>query len=259
MSNSNHDIEFGKRLFSIAKEGIPNAPAIFKETLVLVLDQNENDPAFIKSNFSSLVADCQSKAYEIYLSHESKACGAALKKVAVENLPENPTANDVLDFYETAFGGIDKFCLSLTQSRRPRAGKTFEMTVTSLFEQLGYPYTEQPDLGDSKPDYILPSVDWYDKYAGDCIIFTCKRTLRERWRQIVTEGGSGQSFFLATIDEKLSRAELQRMQDRRVIVVVPELLKVHKYNDVLNVISFEIFFEHHLDPALIRWQSQDAI
>ena len=123
---------------------------------------------------------------------------------------------------------------------------------------MGYPYTHQPELIDSRPDYVLPSIAHYNTYAADCIVFTCKRTLRERWRQVVTEGTTS-LFFLATIDDKLSAPELARMQQSRVIVVVPADLKQHKYGDNHNVISFEDFFEHRLDPAVKRWRASGAV
>jgi len=49
------------------------------------------------------------------------------------------------------------------------------------------------------------------------------------------------------------------MKDRRVVVVVPESLKQEKYSEKLNVISFENFFEQHLDTAIERWLSSGAI
>jgi hypothetical protein len=93
----------------------------------------------------------------------------------------------------------------------------------------------------------------------DCIIFTVKRTLRERWRQIVTEGTRGYLFFLATIDEKISSKQLQEIQSHRIYVVVPERIKNETYSAHSNVISFETFFEQHVDPAMRRWQKNKVI
>jgi hypothetical protein len=92
----------------------------------------------------------------------------------------------------------------------------------------------------------------------DCIIFTIKRTLRERWRQIVTEGTRGLGFFLATIDEAVGKNDLDAMRVSRVYLVVPKQLKqnIEAYADALNVITFEDFFKLYLDPAMVRWKSQ---
>jgi hypothetical protein len=92
----------------------------------------------------------------------------------------------------------------------------------------------------------------------DCIIFTIKRTLRERWRQIVTEGTRGLGFFLATIDEAVGKNDLDAMRESRVYLVVPKRLKQtnETYAEALNVIAFEDFFKLYLDPAMARWKSQ---
>jgi hypothetical protein len=88
-----------------------------------------------------------------------------------------------------------------------------------------------------------------------------KRTLRERWRQIVTEGTRGLGFFLATIDEKITEAQLQEMKANRIYLVVGGRLKNdnEKYRQALNVITFEDFFRHYLDPAIQRWEEARVV
>ena len=95
----------------------------------------------------------------------------------------------------------------------------------------------------------------------DCIIFTAKRTLRERWRQIVIEGTRGLGFYLATIVEKVSTIQLDEMKNHRIYLVMPESIKSNntKYNAQANVITFEEFFQYHLDPAVKRWRARKII
>lgn len=247
------------RIFDLAKAEIPTAKRISEITLDRLLGDRANDVGYIKENFSKLVSDAQILAYRVYQEHEAVASAKAMRGVISEYLPEGAGSDDVFDFLKNRFGVLDRFFLSLTQSRRPRAGQTFEQIVSRLFDALSYPYTPQPELGESRPDYVLPSIEHYQSYAADCIIFTCKRTLRERWRQVVTEGATGQSFYLATIDEKLSAAELSRMKERKVVVVVPAELNAERYADALNVISFETFLNHHLDAAMGRWRAAGTI
>ena len=75
----------------------------------------------------------------------------------------------------------------------------------------------------------------------------------------MTEGLTGQAFYLATIDDGLSAAELNKMKDRNVIVVVPTAIKGKSYSTALNVTDFESFFDHHLDPAVKRWKVHGVI
>jgi hypothetical protein len=49
------------------------------------------------------------------------------------------------------------------------------------------------------------------------------------------------------------------MKGRNVVVVVPQELKKEKYLSVHNAVSFEEFFEYHLDPAMKRWKAKSVI
>jgi hypothetical protein len=155
----------------------------------------------------------------------------------------------VLGSYLTVF---DRFFMSIAQSRRTRAGHSFENLHNALFKELAYPFDEQRVIN-GKPDFIMPSYDHFRINPIDCIIFTAKRTLRERWRQIVTEGTRGLGFFLATIDEDVSSMQLAEMHQNRIYLVCPHSIKVAKYSDKVNVLSFKQFFKDYLDPAMERW------
>ncbi len=212
----------------------------------------------LEANFSKIVSDVQDLAYDRYLGHERAACSVAIRGALEAELDATSSAADVVDLVCANTFTFDRVFLSMAQSRKARAGSTYERVINHLLDAAGYPYEAQPDLKESRPDYVLPSLAHYEQHASDCVLLTCKRTLRERWRQIVTEGTAGQ-FFLATIDSKLSGAELDRMKDRRVIVIVPAPIKSKRYESALNVISFEAFLEHYLDPAVTRWKSAGVI
>jgi hypothetical protein len=238
--------------------GIPSGVELTQKAISEALGEPPYNIDFIKNNFSSLVSDVQLAAYGYYLEAEREICGAGLSDYVKRHMTDG-SAENALATIQNSFFIFDRFYLSLTQSRRQRAGASFEVVVQTLFQALGYPYTSQPELSGSRPDFVLPSVEHYQVFATDCIIFTCKRTLRERWRQVITEGFTGQAFYLATIDEGISNPELSRMKERGVMVVVPDTIKGKFYASQLNVISFESFFDHHLDPLVNRWKATNAI
>ena len=132
--------------------------------------------------------------------------------------------------------------------------------LKTLFKRLSYPFDEQQVIN-GKPDFLMPNRHHYDSNPMGCIIFTAKRSLRERWRQIVTEGTRGLGFYLATIDESISSNQLDEMMDHRIYLVIPESIKnnIEYYITASNVISFEEFFQYHLDPALTRWRNRGII
>jgi hypothetical protein len=175
--------------------------------------------------------------------------------LCVRSAPEK-FAEVIGDYFYT----LDKFFLSRTQSRRSRAGTAFEVVLEESFRRLQYPFESQPAI-DGNPDFVFPSVSLYKKNAQDAIVFTAKRTLRERWRQIVTEGAKGLGFFLATIDEEVSEAQVKEIKGERIHMVVPSRLKksVPQYTAAANVITFEDILEDHLDPKMTKWKRHGDI
>jgi len=201
----------------------------------------------IKKNFSAFVFETEKTIYQIYKIHEEAAGDGVLAKFLA--------ANRGRPIYRL----LDAFYLSIAQSRKSRAGKAFEGIIRGLFKQCNYPFDENKVIN-GKPDFIMPSEDHFRTHAADCIIFTAKRTVRERWRQIVTEGTQGAAFFLATLDDKVTSEQIGEMRKKKIYLVAPATLKNSTvYQHEPNVISFEDFFADHLDPAVSRWKRHKII
>ena len=207
-----------------------------------------------------LVEELQIDAYNLYLKAEKKEGMHAIREHLSNKISSRPSVEEVIEESAKMFKELDRFFLSLTQSRRARAGKAFEVILKTLFKKINYPFDEQQVIN-GKPDFLMPSRKYYDRNAMDCIIFTAKRTLRERWRQIVTEGTRGLGFYLATIDEKVSKNALDEMKKHRIYLIVPKKIKStnSEYPKAENVITFEDFFKYHLDPAVKRWRDKKVI
>lgn len=240
-SNSPEDI--ARELFVQIREKIGTAEQIAEEGTKKLAPAHDLSPSGLRSNFSRLVQETERACYGIYLAREQEAGERVLQAFLA-----NPKGAPV-------FATLDRLFLSMTQSRRTRAGATFEATIRGLFRRCQYPFQEQC-IVNGKPDFLMPSEAHYQKLPTDCIIFTAKRTLRERWRQIATEGTRGKALYLATIDETVSRDQVEEMLANRIYLVLPqELIVCNKvYSSAPNVISFEDFFTDHLDPAVARWK-----
>ena len=237
---------------------LPSGYAICVQAMRNILGDHESDKEWIKANFSDLIERVQLEAYHLYLKTERPAANTAFRKVFGGGLSSGASADELFDLLEANFWALDRFFLGLTQGRRPRAGSAFEHVIKVLFNTLGYPYTPQAIIN-GQPDFLLPSIEHFKTNPMDCIIFTVKRTLRERWRQITTEGTQGHQFFLATIDENVAARDLPEMMRSRIYLVVPEAVLKKCYPGVANVISFEGFFLKHLDPAMARWRTDGTI
>lgn len=214
----------------------------------------------IKQNFDILLYETEKETHRLYRKNEQEY-GNQVFRAFTDYLVKTGELSDVKQtgaIFGKYFSAFDKFFLSLSQSRKSRAGKSFEDNHNALFKALGYPFDEQKVIN-GKPDFLMPSLKHYKRNAMDCIIFTSKRTLRERWRQIVTEGTRGLGFYLATIDESISSAQLKEMLNHRIYIVCPETVRRSHYKDVDNVLSFSKFFVDHLDPAIAKWKRNGVI
>lgn len=196
----------------------------------------------LKKDFSKYLSRMQDDIYTLYLDSQLFAG----QKVIDEQTKVSGTVD---------FNDLDKFFLSLSQSRKSRAGKAFEFIIEVMLVKLGYPFSDQVVIDGAKPDYVMPSEEYFRDKPLDSIILTAKRTLRERWRQVVTEANKGYGYYLATIDEKITKSQIQQAETHKIYIVVPRALKenIPVYADSYSVISFEKFFEQQLDPAMKRW------
>ncbi len=228
------------------RDRIPGVKEIASRAIGEVLGARGEDPRSIKAEFSAYFEEIGRRQFEIYKLAEQEAWDALVGPAPVVLRGHFPEVYNLVS--------------SIAQSRRSRAGSGFEIVVKELFKRLAYPCDEQAVVN-GKPDFILPSAEHYRRHASDAIIFTSKRTLRERWRQIATEGTRGLGHFLATIDGTLSARLLEEMRTNRIFLVVPRSAKTGTaaYREAPNVISFEDFFEDYVDPAMKRWRKGGII
>lgn len=246
-----------RRLFELFRRAAVSPEETVKCLLAHELSERNEPTQYVKTHFSDLVNLLHDRAYAKYLEQQREAGQHALQSYLKATLPTNLSRGDMIIRVSNLFDELDSFYLSLGQSRRTRAGRVFEAIIREMFRRLAYPFDEQQVIN-GKPDFVLPSAGHYATNPMDCVVFTAKRTLRERWRQIITEGISSK-YFLATRDNQLSPSALGSMRSNHIYVVVPADLKQEHYAREVNVISFEEFFIHHLDPAMTRWRSYGVV
>lgn len=233
---------------------------ILEEAGEIIVEEYGNSPDYIKSNFDELINETEDMAHDLYLEYEQEYGAKVLNKF-IDTLVQQGMIDELDDVGPVLgrhFKALDRFFLSMSQSRKARAGKTFEDIHNSLFKALDYPFDEQQEINGT-PDFVMPSAEHFERDPMDAIVFTAKRTIRERWRQIVTEGARGLGFYLATIDEDVSSNQLKEMHEDRIYLVCPKSIKEESYPETVNVLSFEHFFMNELDPAMRKWERKDII
>jgi hypothetical protein len=163
------------------------------------------------------------------------------------------------------FPYIYRLSLSNTQSRRSRAGKSFEAIIYKIYENLGYEYDSQSKVGrktfddlglGKKVDSILPNIKCYSERRNKTIIGTMKTSLRERWQEVAEEIERTKipEIHLLTADESIPKSKAQEMANHNIIVVTYEwVANSDTLKAMKNIISFEEYLFEEIPNILKFW------
>ena len=153
------------------------------------------------------------------------------------------------------FSELDKIFLSAAQTRKSRAGLSFEHHVERMLRDGHIAHTPQAVFGGRRPDFVLPDIETPNSFP-ETIILSLKTTLRERWKQLALEKTFG-AVFLATVDDRISGEAIDEMKRHNIVLVVPESLKNSSestYSINENIMTFKEFFDEEIRrkrPSLI--------
>lgn len=207
----------------------------------------------VKANFNRYLDQLLSLEFKIYKNYEEECS----KKIIDEAMGKG-LLTDMETFSETFIQNYDKlweFFLSISQSRKTRAGGSFEKHVKYLFELLDYPFERQSVLN-GKVDYVIPSMNAFKRNRTSCVVISVKRTLRERWRQVIGELTSTNAgkIYILTADKDISYAKVEEMKNHNVNLVVWDKYKDKKFKDHYNVLGFTQFVKVDLPSSRRLWQ-----
>lgn len=238
---------------------MPSAVAIAEYAVEQCLSDRGSDAAWLKAHFSVIADTAMLSAQERYLDAQRHAAKAAFFNVLVPMVGERATADEFVGILADNFQSLDKFFVSLGQARHPHIVKTFELLVCKLIA-VAYDGAAQAVLR-GQPDFILPSVEQFRRDPASCLVFTVKKNVRERWRQVVSEAHHPRAFYIATLDEEVSKLDLFEMEAAHIHLVVTQRVKQNRndYNVAANVITFEDLCAQHLDPAIERWSAAGEV
>ena len=129
----------------------------------------------------------------------------------------------------TAF--IQEFERRLGQKRKSRGGTSLETVADFIFDYYEYPATEKPNHFDNDIE-----VDKWFKCSDNWVIgISCKRTLRERWKQLSQADRGTLSHFkikelwhLITYDKDLTDEKIVRLGEQGQIFYLLDESEVYK-------------------------------
>ena len=129
------------------------------------------------------------------------------------------------------FESVDEFIMMANQvlnRRKSRAGKSLEHHLSAIFDENRISYTAQAITeGNKKPDFLFPSEEAYHDInfsIENLCVLAAKTTCKDRWRQVINEANRlrDEYKYLCTMQQGVSAAQMDEMQEEKVILVVPK-------------------------------------
>jgi hypothetical protein len=124
--------------------------------------------------------------------------------------------------------GVDdfiSFSLSVLNRRKSRAGHSFENHLEVVFNAHDIRYSKGAKTErNNKPDFIFPDIASYHTAGLDTGLLTMlgvKTTLKDRWRQILTEAEKITHKHLITMEPAISRNQTNEILESKLQLVIP--------------------------------------
>ena len=208
-----------EKIGSSAQNLIPSTDDILKEAIqkLGILKKGFKD---IANNFDEYVKEIEKTAYNIYSEYEQKAFDelAQKKKEGILNEKEFIQCVRELEF-------------KASQMRKSRGGYSLERIFKTLLTLQGIP-CERPFKETKKilerVDLVCPDAKTAKNTPDKDIFLAVKRTLRERWKQVVPEQIKGARLYLVTINDSLPESKANEIKKAGMVVYVKDKIKERK-------------------------------
>jgi len=224
-------------LIEKSKKVIPSIDSVLEEAWQEINPKVED----IDKRFSEVLVKLDEKATEVYLFYEKKAIYTlaqewiASQKDTIRKELEQILREDEEQFIERAKELFVEFALlvqalekDLGNMRKARGGRTFEKMIVKMLDLLDVCVIKPKKAEREKlqrVDLVIPSIELALEYPDRAIFLTCKRTLRERWKQEVPAFGVNQRVYLITLDEEISESKAQEIHQKGLIAFVRDEIK----------------------------------
>ncbi|MHA1863655.1 MAG: type II restriction endonuclease, partial [Candidatus Thorarchaeota archaeon] len=226
-----------ENIITKAMSRVPNTDKIIDQAIGLVKG-NLLRPAILKRNLNAGIITLHDNAYSIFLQEQEAARGYALDKwtdLKKDEILFLSKRSEPLQFARALFEMFLPFASSLEKrfgnSRRSRAGSTLEKILRVLLLKIEIP-CEKPNKDAKKLkriDLVVPNQTTALMEADKAYFISCKRTLRERWKQAITEREKNWRVYLVTLDDNLSEAKAEEINNESLIVYVPDNVKKQRH------------------------------
>lgn len=197
---------------AVRKKRLPSSEQIVEETFQkLGVTPDKVTPEFVEQNFNKILNQVWVETLNVLEEYEGHVYPSnvidslmTLKNKVVteaEGISQKEGFRPAIRFlFISLYPELREVFLSISQSRKQRGGKDFELQFGKLLQLIGIPY--QKVQRKTRVDFMIPSDEAFRKNRQSAVLVSAKRTLRERWREVVEELYAMRSpnIFLATAD-----------------------------------------------------------
>ncbi len=246
---------------------LPSSEKIVEETFNLLGYVPDNITlSYAQKNFEKMLNDVWKKTLEVLENYETQTYSKGipthlgLKKPddlskSEEIAKKNGFTYGVIDIFHRWYPYLREMFLSIAQSRKARGGRDFELQFGKMLDLINVPY--QKIKRAYRVDFMLPDDKTFKNNPTSAAIASAKRTLRERWREVVEELYVMRSpnIFLVTADYDVSKSHVKAIcGDYRIHLIVWNDVKQRFMGEPL-VLSYNKWVKERL-PVLKRfWDS----
>lgn len=124
--------------------------------------------------------------------------------------------------------GFLAFSLSVQNRRKARAGQALENHLQAVFEAQGIRFARGAETENrNKPDFLFPSAEAYrdQRFPAEALsMLGSKSTLKDRWRQVLSEAERISHKHLLTLEPGISENQTNEMRAKNLQLVIPRRL-----------------------------------
>lgn len=124
--------------------------------------------------------------------------------------------------------GFLSFSLSVQNRRKSRSGQALEHHLEAVFAAQDVQYDRGAETENrNKPDFIFPGREQYmdtNYPSGRLTMLGAKSTLKDRWRQVLSEAERIDRKHLLTLEPGISENQTDEMEAKNLQLVVPRAM-----------------------------------
>ena len=210
---------------------------------------------YVRDNFDEIMEKVWLKTAEILENYERKVYSVGIPSELNKLFPQEIQQAEELSkdkgfvegfkfFFEQLFPYLREMFLSISQSRKMRGGRDFELQFERLLDLAEIPFEKYRRI--YRVDFMIPSNEAFQRDPTTAIIASVKRTLRERWKEVVDEllALRCPNTFIVTANNQISPEKVRKIcYDYRLHLVVWASYKRQNFDQEPLVLSYTQWFK----------------